>query len=323
MNARRAENPSLPAPEQNRWMPFLAVLLLAVAGACQGQVGNDGTDAAVCQPLCDELECGDDGCGGTCGTCPEDAFCTEDGQCQAGAEPDSCTETCHESGFECGEACGQSCGECTQPQTTCEEGTCVCAPACTVEFCELEDGCGGNCGQCNSLENCSECALQLIVVDQLVEDGRVVEMTLAVDFIPAEGKPLPTMADVRFVVSGPAELQQVGIAPAIMDAEKELFVDPITGRPFRVLEGGIHQVLIMSTANTNVIEPGRWLVFKFRVGPTGPDSASNWASQPVVMALVEREEILAPPPADMALWAGGYSDAVVVWAQAVAEEVAE
>jgi len=35
----------------------------------------------ACTPQCDDKECGDDGCGETCGTCPGGFTCTTDGQC--------------------------------------------------------------------------------------------------------------------------------------------------------------------------------------------------------------------------------------------------
>jgi hypothetical protein len=51
---------------------------------CTSQVS-----APVCQPSCDGKTCGDDGCGGTCGTCPTDQTCQE-GICTAQTET-SCT----------------------------------------------------------------------------------------------------------------------------------------------------------------------------------------------------------------------------------------
>lgn len=40
-----------------------------------------GTDAALCEPVCEGRTCGDDGCGGTCGEC--DGTCTA-GRCVGG-----------------------------------------------------------------------------------------------------------------------------------------------------------------------------------------------------------------------------------------------
>ncbi len=49
----------------------------------------------VCEPDCDGKECGDDGCGGTCGSCADDDACTLDETCDAGlcvSTPLVCTD---------------------------------------------------------------------------------------------------------------------------------------------------------------------------------------------------------------------------------------
>ena len=38
-------------------------------------------DCVACQPDCDPGQCGDDGCGGSCGTCPGISTCNPDGEC--------------------------------------------------------------------------------------------------------------------------------------------------------------------------------------------------------------------------------------------------
>jgi len=105
-----------------------------------------GTDAG-CTSSCVGLECGDDGCGGTCGSCTT-------GTCASGTC--SCTPNC--TGRTCGDdGCGGSCGTCTTG--TCVSGTCSCTPNCTGRTCG-DDGCGGSCGTCGSL--CTDtCAYSL------------------------------------------------------------------------------------------------------------------------------------------------------------------
>jgi MYXO-CTERM domain-containing protein len=57
--------------------------------------------------LCANRACGDDGCGGSCGTCPQGQTCT-DGECKV---PPSCVPSC--AGKTCGDdGCGGSCGAC-------------------------------------------------------------------------------------------------------------------------------------------------------------------------------------------------------------------
>ena len=98
----------------------------------------------VCTPNCYNKQCGDDGCGGSCGECPDGGMCSLGGKCNC--SPD-CTD------LECGDdGCGGSCGYCIEP-AVCTEGTCVCTPDCTGKICG-DDGCGGSCGSCPVLHKC-------------------------------------------------------------------------------------------------------------------------------------------------------------------------
>jgi len=89
-----------------------------------------------CFPDCVGKNCGNDGCGGTCGECAEGTVCDPNGY--------KCWE-CSCEGKQCGEdECGNSCGEC-EGEASCNNGVCVpkgCAP--------LEGpGCGGcDCEDC-------------------------------------------------------------------------------------------------------------------------------------------------------------------------------
>ncbi|MBN1773416.1 MAG: hypothetical protein JXB32_19295, partial [Deltaproteobacteria bacterium] len=57
-----------------------------------------------CTPACTGRECGPDGCGGSCGSCPTGETCNSSGVCV-------CTPSC--TGRECGpDGCGGSCGSC-------------------------------------------------------------------------------------------------------------------------------------------------------------------------------------------------------------------
>jgi MYXO-CTERM domain-containing protein len=157
--------------------------------------GFDGDDCKPCEPDCQGKICGWDGCGGSCGECPEGQVCQE-GQCGV------CTPECGES--KCGaDGCGGKCGTCAQGQL-CDEGQCVeatgdcvglcgqksagncfcdtycftsgdcCADICTTCAAELEeeckeqactpvctgkqcgdDGCGGSCGTCEAGKSCT------------------------------------------------------------------------------------------------------------------------------------------------------------------------
>ncbi|MGB0589587.1 MAG: hypothetical protein ACPGU1_07915 [Myxococcota bacterium] len=80
----------------------------------------DGGDCAdePCEPACGDAVCGDDGCGGECGTCGDGLVC-EMGQCaEAPCEP-----TCGDA--ECGDdGCGGVCGVCDEG-SSCDAGACV------------------------------------------------------------------------------------------------------------------------------------------------------------------------------------------------------
>lgn len=135
----------------------------------QGGGGTDaqadtGTDAigggeliepdGTCVPACGTRVCGDDGCGGTCGTCPNNQLCTPDGTCVA---PPTCNPNCTDK--LCGDdGCGGTCGGCGDPKAPiCFESKCVagCVPDCIGKECG-EDGCGGTCGACQGEDQCSK-----------------------------------------------------------------------------------------------------------------------------------------------------------------------
>ena len=92
----------------------------------------------TCVASCEARVCGDDGCGGSCGSCAEGEFCAEDGQCYC--------EGCQER--QCGlDPCsGLMCGMCPGGMECSAEGECYvpCVPECGDRCCG-DDGCGGEC----------------------------------------------------------------------------------------------------------------------------------------------------------------------------------
>ena len=61
-----------------RYLLAFACLLGCGVGGSSGEIGGSGAmsdsgvmggDASTCAPACGGKQCGDDGCGGTCGTC--------------------------------------------------------------------------------------------------------------------------------------------------------------------------------------------------------------------------------------------------------------
>ena len=76
----------------------------------------------VCLPQCAGKVCGEDGCGGQCGTCAGKQDVCANGLCVC--QPDCTGKACGDDG------CGGSCGTCLGEQMACVEGACVCQPEC-------------------------------------------------------------------------------------------------------------------------------------------------------------------------------------------------
>lgn len=86
-------------------------------GTClAGQTCSRAGECVSCTESCNDRRCGDDGCGGSCGTCPRNSTkalaCTVSGICKCEA---ACTPSC--AGRSCGDdGCGGSCGGCEPGQ---------------------------------------------------------------------------------------------------------------------------------------------------------------------------------------------------------------
>jgi len=122
-------------------------ILCGIAVCDVGETCTAGTCTAPCQVDCVSRSCGDDGCGGSCGTCA--AGVCQSGQCVTTCAPDCTGKACGDDG------CGGSCGACAG---VCQSGQCVttCAPDCTGKSCG-DDGCGGSCGPCAGVCQSGQC----------------------------------------------------------------------------------------------------------------------------------------------------------------------
>jgi hypothetical protein len=156
-------------------------------GVCcaQGQICDSKTLAcADCTPTCDGKDCGDNGCGGQCGSCLVLQVCQSNKcvacpslpmQCNGascGLDPNNCVcGTCSSDKY----CSSGKCAYCAKPlcgSTCCLEGelcdpytlTCkACQPACTGKTCG-DDGCGGTCTpgcqkdqSCGAAFSCAAC----------------------------------------------------------------------------------------------------------------------------------------------------------------------
>lgn len=95
-------------------MNLMGLVFLAACTGNMGAAGNINTEE--CLPACGDRICGDDGCGGSCGSCTTPLTCRNDGRCIVAS------------------------------------GTCT--PSCYNRFCG-SDGCGGTCGECSSGDTCN------------------------------------------------------------------------------------------------------------------------------------------------------------------------
>ncbi|MFC1611552.1 PKD domain-containing protein [Myxococcota bacterium] len=97
------------------------------------------TVAAACTPDCVGKDCGDDGCGGSCGPCTDPFVCAS-GSCECPAGLAQCGGNCVDL-----QASNDHCGEC---DNACDTGA-----VCTLGTCSLT--CGDT--TCDSDENCENC----------------------------------------------------------------------------------------------------------------------------------------------------------------------
>ncbi len=279
-----------------------------------GQVGEEVADPgpaglpdSVCQPSCEQRECGPNGCGGLCGICPAGASCTAEGQCVA-----DCERSCADLGLECGTHCEEDCGTCTGPEEECEHGACVCRPACSAQTCEQPDGCGGVCGACPSESPSTDSPLRLAMLHKEINaDGVVERAIVGVTYVPAsDDAPAPVLADLRLLVEGPATLRRVGVGKAVMEADKELLRSVTTGRSWVERPDGQVQVLIYSPRRAHPIGAGLMLVYDFKLGEPGVVPTA-----PARFSLVPRENTFAPVNADATLWGTAVDTPLVLWAR--------
>jgi len=120
-------------------------------GTCPGEsyCSPDFTCVEDCLPNCEGKICGSDGCGGSCGECPPGFECNQQGMCQAQCLPNCVGKQCGDDG------CGGTCGVCP-PGLTCIDYMCTtCTPDCADKQCG-DDGCGGLCGTCPEGFTCED-----------------------------------------------------------------------------------------------------------------------------------------------------------------------
>ena len=122
---------------------------------CPCQPGSVCGGSSCCWPTCEGMDCGEDGCGGTCGSC----FSIQ--QCVAGECVVDCQDECDEPDSKgckdgaivtCGDFNADACldwgdQEPCPPGHKCSDAKCICVPQCDGKECGAS-GCNGVCGSC-------------------------------------------------------------------------------------------------------------------------------------------------------------------------------
>ena len=193
----------------------------------QAIAGNFG-GFANCEPQCDGKQCGPDGCGWTCGTCPDPSDLCQEGSCQP------CVPECGDK--ECGpDGCGWVCGICTQgPNQLCTTaGKCESCPGCEDVECGTNI-CGQSCGDCPPELACvggtcsdPNCPVGVVTCEEgsLLPQGTLLHLGDEASFVPggydsitgwlwsvsgpsqsqSDFQPSPSVSHPTFVVDAPGE----------------------------------------------------------------------------------------------------------------------
>jgi hypothetical protein len=102
---------------------------------------------------CEGVECGDDGCGASCGTCDDPDVCSTNGQCVASDVLQCVVKP------ECSEADPCDCAACADDGECTFDDDCVCADCAADEFCSAPTSCNadGICDLFNEGCACADC----------------------------------------------------------------------------------------------------------------------------------------------------------------------
>jgi hypothetical protein len=156
---------------------------------------SSATTTSVCPVNCSGKQCGNNGCGGSCGTCSGQNACVN-GICVCQA---NCTNK------KCGESdgCAGKCTACDQGFTCntskwkCESG--ACQKVCTNKKCG-DDGCGGSCGDCTQGKECINNQCQEVEYDTDINgDGKIsmFDLTIVLSNWKWEKDPRDEKADIN------------------------------------------------------------------------------------------------------------------------------
>ena len=203
--------------------------------------GCEDGDCLPCPTDCSASECGDDGCGGSCGGCDsgtqcvtgvcvcvpgatvaccDDARCSYDscGGLDAVLEPCPwgcadgaclpCVPDCE--GRVCGDdGCTGSCGGCPADEVCTLAGSCItCVPQCDGVTCG-DNSCGGTCGACDAPLACDDGQCVALVTGRFLRERIIPNAALSQlappDIAPVEGVPVIVSAGTEVLATGETE----------------------------------------------------------------------------------------------------------------------
>jgi hypothetical protein len=150
--------------------------------------------------------------------------------------------------------------------------------------------------------SCESCSLKLALIDKTVSHDRVIEAVLALDYAPADGEARPRLADFRIALGADAQLVDVVAGPGLSSAQKQLYMNSQTQKPWKRRADGSYQIVAYSTGTSTTFAAGRLLTLRFAYSGMGTPS----------FALARRLETLAPAAADAALQSTHYDGIVTV-----------
>ena len=114
----------------------------ACGNACAvGETCAAGVCTGSCTPSCNGSQCGDDGCGGTCGQCGGGERC-RGGRCLEPEDDGPITPGPDDQCIEANETCSSEGDTCCDPQRTCGFTRCAESPTCCgLDGARCEDNC--------------------------------------------------------------------------------------------------------------------------------------------------------------------------------------
>jgi hypothetical protein len=173
--------------------------------------------------------------------------------------------------------CGEACGTCGDSQACVE-------------------------GECREAVSCTDCGLQIRLIDRTVISGRIVRVKIGVDFKDAGGSSGPRLVDLRIGADHVVDLVEAEPGPALVGSGKTLFLDETTNQSWQAKGDESYQLLAYSVSGTLRVSSGRMMTLTFDLAEAGP----------VQFGLIRHAQTFAPLEADSILQSSEYDKVLVV-----------